>query len=87
MLNRFPQNFPNGFLQKKSSKFSKLTSAKTVKWISAKKKLKNSAKISKWIFNIFGWARRAPLLGSNCPTVAAKGCSPTQDLEKTAQRV
>ena len=51
---------------------------KNFKWI--------SAKFSKWIFNIFGWAQRAPLSGPKGPTIAVEGCSPPQELEKVARR-
>ena len=37
----------------------------------------------KWIFNIFSWTRRALFLGPKGPTVAAEGCSPPQELEKS----
>ena len=80
--NRFPQKISNGFPQNFTNRFPQTFPNGFLQ----KKFNQISAKFSKWIFNIFRWARRALLLGPKGPTVAPEGCSPPQELEKAARR-
>ena len=68
------------------AKLSKWIFPKKIKQTSAKDAKLIPAKFPKVIFNIFGWARRARMLGPEGPNFAAEGCSPPQKLKKAGRR-
>ena len=80
--NQFPNGFPNGIPQKFWTDFCEIfqTEFHKIFQMNSEKNSKHiSAKFSKWIFNIFCWALRAPLLGPK----SSQRLQPSLELEKS----